>query len=246
MVESALAAGDRILAVSGDQMAVRAKDDGSPVTAADAAADKAIHVVLEAKAPGIPIVSEESEASSLPAPKGSYFLIDPLDGTRAFVRGSDEFTVNIALIEEGKPTLGVILVPRWRELYWVNAEGEAMAERGKGPARIEARAAPTEGLVAVVSRTNRTSETEAFLASQPIARESTASSSLKFCQIASGLADIYPRFGPTCEWDTAAGDAILRAAGGSVTTPEGAPLTYGKPKFLNGPFIARGKPGASE
>ena len=242
MLEAAVTAGDRILAVSADALGTERKADASPVTLADKAADTAIAEILGAKAPGIPVVSEENAVSIAGGPPADrYFLIDPLDGTRGFITGSDEFTVNIALIEAGAPTLGVILVPRWRELYWVSARGKAMMERGGAPVEISARAPPDDGLVAVVSRTSRNAETEAFLAGFNVARELTASSSLKFCQVACGLADVYPRFAPTCEWDTAAGDAILRAAGGSVRTPDGAALRYGKPGWLNGPFVARGK-----
>ena len=241
MLEAAVTAGDRILAVSANALGTEHKADRSPVTLADKAADVAITEILAARAPGIPIVSEENTASHATAPAGPYFLVDPLDGTRGFIEGSDEFTVNIALIETGAPTLGVILVPRWRELYWVSADGKAMMERGGAPVTIEARAPPADGLVAVVSRSHRTAETDAFLAGLPIARQFTASSSLKFCQVACGLADVYARFGPTSEWDTAAGDAILRAAGGSVRTVDGAALAYGKARWLNGAFVARGR-----
>jgi 3'(2'), 5'-bisphosphate nucleotidase len=241
MLEAALTAGDRILAVSADALATTRKADESPVTAADHAADAAIIEILTAKLPGIPIVSEENTQSHAQPPAGRYFLVDPLDGTRGFIAGSDEFTVNIALIENGAPTLGIILVPRWRELYWVDADGKAMMRRGGEPIPITARKPLAEGLVAVVSRSHRTAETDAFLATLPIAHQLTAASSLKFCQVARGLADVYPRFGATSEWDTAAGDAILRAAGGSVRTPVGVPLAYGKPGWLNSSFIARGR-----
>ncbi len=241
MLEAAVAAGDRILAVAADALATEQKPDFSPVTAADRAADAAIVEILTAKVPGIAIVSEENPASHTAAPTGRYFICDPLDGTRGFITGSDEFTVNIALIEDGAPTLGVILVPRWRELYWVSADGKAMTMRDNQPVAIEAREGPPDGLVAVVSRTNANAETDAFLATLVIARTVQASSSLKFCQLASGLADVYPRFAPTSEWDTAAGDAILRAAGGSVRTPDGSPLQYGKLGWLNGAFVARGR-----
>ncbi len=241
MLEAAVTAGDRILEVSSNALGTETKPDLSPVTIADRAADAAIMEILSAKVPGIPIVSEENEAAQGPAPAGPFFLIDPLDGTRGFIEGSDEYTVNVALIEGGVPTLGVILVPRWAELYWVSAEGKAMTSRDGHPAVIEAREPPPEGLVALVSRTNRTPETDAFLATHSIAHTVEASSSLKFAQVASALADVYPRFAPTSEWDTAAGDAILRAAGGSVRTPDGTPLLYGKPGWLNGAFIARGK-----
>ena len=241
MLEAAVTAGDRILAVSVDALGAETKPDFSPVTLADRAADAAIAEILGAKVPGILIVSEENEAAKGPPPEGAFFLCDPLDGTRGFIEGSDEYTVNIALIEDGAPTLGVILVPRWGELYWVSAEGKAMTSRDGHPVVIETRVPPPEGLVALVSRTNRSAETDAFLAGEAISHTVEASSSLKFCQVASGLADVYPRFAPTSEWDTAAGDAILRAAGGSVRRPDGALLAYGKPGWLNGAFVARGK-----
>ena len=242
MLEATALAGDRILAVAAGALAPESKADLSPVTAADRAADAAIAAILGARAPGIPIVSEENPAAiAAGPPPGPFFLVDPLDGTRGFIEGSDEFTVNIALIEDGVPTLGVILVPRWRELYWVSADGKAMMQRGDTPVPIAARHPPTEGLTAVVSRTTAGGKTQAYLAGLSVTRKLTASSSLKFAQVASGLADIYPRFAPTSEWDTAAGDAILRAAGGSVRTIDGAPLAYGKPGWLNGTFIARGK-----
>jgi 3'(2'), 5'-bisphosphate nucleotidase len=246
MLEAAVMAGDRILAVASDALATEQKSDLSPVTVADRAADAAIAEILSAKVPGIPIVSEENVASQAAAPAGPYFLCDPLDGTRGFIEGSEEYTVNIALIEGTAPTLGVILVPRWRELYWVDASGAAMTMRGNQATAIEARVSPQDGMVAVVSRTNRSDETEAFLSRLPIARTILASSSLKFCQVASGLADVYPRFAPTSEWDTAAGDAILRAAGGSVRDPEGRLITYGKPGWANRAFIARGKSAPAE
>ena len=242
MLEATQLAGDRILAVSAGALNLERKPDESPVTAADRAADAAITEILSAKAPGIPIVSEENAASIAGGPPpGPYFLVDPLDGTRGFIEGSDEYTVNIALIEGGVPTLGTILVPRWRELCWVSADGKAMTSRADKPVAIEARTAPAEGLIAVTSRTTAGGKTAAYLSGFTITRRLLASSSLKFCQIASGLADIYPRFGPTHEWDIAAGDAILRAAGGSVCTPDGAAMGYGKPGWRNGAFVARGR-----
>ena len=243
MLEATKLAGDRILAVSAGALNPERKSDESPVTAADRAADAAIVEILSAKAPGIPIVSEENAASiAVGPPPGPYFLVDPLDGTRGFIEGSDEYTVNIALIEDGVPVLGTILVPRWRELTWVSADGRAMTSlRGGKPVAITARHAPADGMIAVTSRTTAGGKTAAYLSGFTISRRLLASSSLKFCQIASGLADIYPRFGPTHEWDIAAGDAILRAAGGSVRTPDGAAMGYGKPRWRNGAFVARGR-----
>lgn len=242
MLEATKLAGDRILAVSAGALNPERKSDESPVTAADRAADAAITEILAAKAPGIPIVSEENAASiAVGPPPGPYFLVDPLDGTRGFIEGSDEYTVNIALIEDGVPALGAILVPRWRELTWVSADGKAMTSCGAEPVVIEARAPPADGSVAVTSRTTAGGKTAAYLSRFTVSRRLVASSSLKFCQIANGQADIYPRFGQTHEWDIAAGDAILRAAGGSVRTPDGAAMGYGKPGWLNGAFVARGR-----
>lgn len=241
MLEAATLAGARILEVARGDLGTCLKADASPVTLADRAAEAAIAQVMGNAVPGIPIVSEENAVSQASVPTGPYFLSDPLDGTRGFVEGGDEYTVNIALIEAGVPTLGVILVPPTGELYWVSADGAAMARRGGTAKVIRTRPAPAEGLAAIVSRTNGVDQAAAFLRKLKIAKSVSASSSLKFCRIAEGVADIYPRFGPTSEWDTAAGDAILRAAGGSVRDQDGAPLGYGKPRWLNGPFVARGQ-----
>jgi 3'(2'), 5'-bisphosphate nucleotidase len=178
-----------------------------------------------------------------------FFLVDPLDGTREFVSRRDEFTVNIALIEDSEPVLGVVYAPARRELYW----GDVKAQRagrieadpdGTMPALgsgIAARPAPPGGLVAVASRSHRSPETDALLANYPVAEFRSIGSSLKFCLLAAGVADIYPRVGATMEWDTAAGQAVLVAAGGRVTTLDGQPFRYGKPGFRNGDFLARGR-----
>jgi 3'(2'), 5'-bisphosphate nucleotidase len=218
------------------------KDDGSPVTEADQAADALIRGRLLALMPGVPVVSEENAASHGLAPPSRFWLVDPIDGTKEFIAGRPEYTVNIALVEHGVPVLGVVLAPATGDLYWVNENGQAWC-RGEsqqaGP--ITVRAAPAEGLTSAVSRSHRNAATDAFLAAQLIAAEITCGSSLKFCIVARGDADISPRFGPTNEWDTAAGDAIVRAAGGTVTTLDGAALRYGKPGFANPDYVIRGR-----
>ena len=193
---------------------------------------------------------ESAAAGSLPdIAKGVFFLVDPLDGTKEFLNHNGEFTVNIALIEHGRPTAGVVFAPAIGRLFWGSGNeaferatsADATASLAK---RIETRPAPSEGMIAIASRSHRDRFTEEFLALYPIAKLVAAGSSLKFCVIAAGEADIYPRHGPTMEWDTAAGDAVLRAAGGIVTRLDGkTPLTYGNAaeKFANPSFIAWGR-----
>jgi len=217
------------------------KADGSPLTEADLAAHGAILAGLAAACPEFPVISEEDAGCAEAPPGGAFILVDPLDGTREFLSGNGEFTVNIALIEAGAPVAGVVLAPALGRLWW-GAVGEGAGLRATdGTARpIAARRAPAEGLVAVASRSHRDAETEAFLAGQHVAGLRSVGSSLKFCLVAEGEADLYPRFGPTMEWDTAAGQAVLAAAGGRVVTPAGAPFRYGKPGLRNGPFVAWG------
>ena len=170
----------------------------------------------------------------------SFFLVDPLDGTREFVNRNGEFTVNIALVVDSKPRLGVVHLPVLGETYWCDASTRAWRRRNKGePERIRCREAP-EALVVIASRSHRNARTEAFLEDYRVGEIISAGSSLKLCRIAEGRADLYPRLGRTMEWDIAAGHAVLQAAGGSVRTLDGAPLRYGKPGFDNPHFIARG------
>jgi 3'(2'), 5'-bisphosphate nucleotidase len=194
--------------------------------------------------PTIPVIAEEEAArGACPALAGRdrFWLVDPLDGTREFVSRNGEFTVNIGLIHAGAPAGGVVLTP-------VTGDGFAGAvgrgawrwRGGGGLIPIAARSAPADGVDVLASRSHRDAETDRYLAGVAVRRLIAAGSSLKFCRIAAGEADLYPRFGPTMEWDTAAGHAVLAAAGGSVGTPDGAPLTYGKPGFRNPAFIARG------
>ncbi len=224
---------------------VRRKADTSPVTEADEAAEGLILAGLAELTPGLPAISEESFAHgrSPGIGKGRFWLVDPLDGTREFVNRTDEFSINIALIENGRPVLGVIHAPMTEETY-AAAGGEAtLTARGGKPRRIGARRAPRDGIDVVESRSHGdAAATGAFLEDFVVRSRKRLGSAVKFGLLASGLADLYPRFGPTMEWDTAAGHAILDAAGGNVRSTGGMELAYGKPGFANPDFIARGLP----
>jgi len=250
LIYTAQRAGGAIMAVYATDFVVKDKADTSPVTVADEAAEKIILADLAAIAPGIPVVAEESVAAGrVPVIAERFFLVDPLDGTREFVSRRDEFTVNVALVENGVPVMGVVFAPARHELYWgdvgagkaghINADPDGtMPSMGTA---ISARQPPTRGLTAVASRSHRTPETDAYLAGFTVAEFLSIGSSLKFCLVAAGKADLYPRIGTTMEWDTAAGHAVLSAAGGSVTDLDGGPFRYGKPGFKNGNFVARGR-----
>ncbi len=220
----------------------REKSDRSPVTDADEEAEKLILAELAAAFPGVPVVAEEEAAAGRVAEVGSrFFLVDPVDGTKEFVKRGGEFTVNIGEILDGRPVAGVVYAPAIGRMF-VGGEGDGAFELSRDQARaIAARPAPADGLVAVSSRSHPDPKTADYLATLNIKGETNAGSSLKFCLVATGEADIYPRAGTTMEWDTAAGHAVLAAAGGAVTTWDGAPFVYGKPGFVNGHFIARGK-----
>lgn len=223
-------------------MNVTRKADHSPVTAADLAANAIIVQALEEQAPEIPVISEEMAEHRLPEGATRFWLVDPLDGTRSFLRHEGEFTVNIGLIEHGTPVLGVIFVPVPGELYAGIAGKGAWRQIKHGPREaITTRPRPAEGMLAVVSLSHLDPKTQTFLDALPIAGRVQAASSLKFCRVAEGVADLYPRFGPTMEWDTAAGHALVLAAGGRVEQPDGAPFTYGAFDFRNGPFVAWGR-----
>ena len=250
LIYTAQRAGAAIMTVYGTDFAVHDKPDASPVTAADEAAEKIILAELDRLAPEIAVVAEEAvSAGRVPVIADRFFLVDPLDGTREFVARRDEFTVNIALVERGLPVLGVVFAPARHELYWGDVRAAKAGHIGGDPdgtmpstgTPINARLAPAGGLVAVASRSHRTPETDAFLANYPVAEFRSIGSSLKFCLVASGEADVYPRVGTTMEWDTAAGHAVLAAAGGRVTGLGGEPFTYGKPGFRNGNFVAWGR-----
>jgi 3'(2'),5'-bisphosphate nucleotidase len=233
---------------------VEAKADRSPVTAADREAEEILLRALAEIAPGVPVVAEEAVSEGkLPQIGETFFLVDPLDGTREFISKRGEFTVNVALIEQGVPVLGLVYAPAIGELYATLGAGRAglaSVTAGARPRGIEdcgfrdihVRVPDPEKLTAVASRSHMTPETEAFLARYPIAERRDSGSSLKFCAIARGDADIYPRLAPTMEWDIAAGHAVLVAAGGSVTSPDGVPMRYGKAAsgFRNGDFVAWG------
>lgn len=230
--------------VDAEEIDVREKDDASPVTDADEAAETFILGALNTLTPHIPIVSEEAAAAGeIPEIDGDFFwLVDPLDGTKEFISRNGEFTVNIALIEHGVPVAGVVHAPALA-MTWAGAgEGTATFSETDNPAMpISVREIPAEGATVVASRRHGTGEKlEAFLSSRSINDRVTAGSSLKFCLVASGQADLYPRFGRTMEWDTAAGHAVLLAAGGEVWTLDNEPLDYGKPGFENPDFIAEG------
>ncbi len=240
-------AGQVILAhyAKGGDIEVRGKDDDSPVTDADEAAETFILRALENLTPEIPVVSEEAMAAGArPDISGDLFwLVDPLDGTKEFLARNDEFTVNIALIQDGAPIAGVVHAPAMA-MTWAGAGRATFSQTGQPPKGIEARRPPEDGLVVVASRRHGVArDLDRFLADYDVAEQVAAGSSLKFCLVASGTADLYPRFGRTMEWDTAAGHAVLLAAGGSVTrADDGSPLGYGKPGFENPHFIARGRP----
>jgi 3'(2'), 5'-bisphosphate nucleotidase len=218
------------------------KADGSPVTAADQAAEDIILPALRALTPDIPVVSEEEASKGLsPEVTGNRFwLVDPLDGTREFLNGNGEFTVNIALIDHGIPVLGVVVVPALGDTY-AGAAGVAVLEDKTGERCIKIRDVPEDGLTVVGSRSHGDADAmQKFLGDRKVASFRAAGSSLKLCLIARGDADLYPRLGTTMEWDIAAGHAVLRAAGGRVETLDGSHLMYGKPGYKNPHFVAAG------
>ncbi|WP_316977423.1 3'(2'),5'-bisphosphate nucleotidase CysQ [Shumkonia mesophila] len=238
-------AGIEVMAVYNSDFAVDSKEDRSPVTEADRRAETLItNAIRNDITDAIPIVGEEAASAGFaPEVKGqSFWLIDPLDGTKEFVKRGTDFTVNIALIEGGRPVLGVIHVPVTGDTFWGSRHGAFASTGGGAPRQISCRPRPEDGVVAIVSRSHRTKETDDYLKGFAIAREISVGSSLKFCRVAAGEADLYPRMGRTMEWDTAAGHAILRFAGGTVRTLEGHELSYGKPGFENPYFVATGLP----
>lgn len=243
-LDAARRAGAEIMAVYAQDFAIRRKEDASPVTLADERAETLILAALAAAAPDIPVIAEEQAAAiGLPATAPPLFwLVDPLDGTKEFVSRNGEFTVNIGLIEDGEPILGVVHVPAENVTYAGAGAGTARRWHGADPAEpIAARRPPPEGITVVHSRSHENNAAlSEYLTGKVVAAMRVSGSSVKFCLLAAGEADLYPRFGPTMEWDTAAGHAVLLAAGGSVTTLEGAPFRYGKPGFRNPGFIARG------
>lgn len=254
LAEAALAAGPAVMEVYERGCDVDTKSDGSPVTIADRRAETIICERLARAVPRVPMVAEESASAGNPLRIGERFLlIDPLDGTREFVARNGEFTINVALIERGRPTAGAVYAPFIGRLWFGGEHAYVCETPGAADAlgsalrrRIHARVAPS-ALIALASRSHGDARTEAFLERLPIAERRSAGSSLKFCLIAEGLADVYPRFAPTMEWDTAAADAVLRAAGGIVLDVSGNPLAYGKidKDLRNGGFVAWGDAAAA-
>jgi 3'(2'), 5'-bisphosphate nucleotidase len=242
---AAAAAGAAILGVYGGDFTVAQKADASPVTLADQLAEAVVLAKLGAATPDIPVIAEERAAAyGLPgAAPPRFWLVDPLDGTKEFIKRNGEFTVNIALIEQGRAVLGVVHVPAQAVTYAAAGRGTATRRSGSTAAQpIAARAVPARRPVVLCSRSHADEQRLAqYLAGLVEPERRVAGSSVKFCLIAAGEADLYPRFGPTMEWDTGAAQAVLEAAGGSVVTLDGAPLRYGKPGFANPDFIARGR-----
>jgi 3'(2'), 5'-bisphosphate nucleotidase len=240
---AARAAAAVILEIYAAPFEVREKTDASPVTEADERSERIIHDILRQAAPDIPVIAEEqvSAAGAPQAIPARFWLVDPLDGTREFVAKRDEFTVNIGLVENGRPVLGVVHLPARDVAYRAAGFGTATRQRNAMPPEAIAARRPLARPVVVHSRSHANDERIAtYLAGLPGAEIHISGSAAKFCFLAEGSADYYPRFGTTMEWDTAAGQAILEAAGGSVVTLDGAPLSYGKPDFRNPHFIARG------
>lgn len=236
----AVAAGRLIMPHFHPDVAVQHKSDHSPVTEADVLANEYIVSKLQLLAPHIPIVAEEDAALPHEA-EPLFWLVDPLDGTRAFIKGEPEFTVNIGLIHHGAPVLGVIYAPPQELLYFGSGgRGAYKQMAGKSAQAIAVRKPAGDGLVVVKSKSHPSAKTQNYLDTLSIKDTRPGSSSIKFCMVAEGSADIYPRFGRTMEWDTAAGHAILNAAGGRVETEAGEILRYGKPGFENPGFIAFG------
>ena len=239
VVAAARAAGEAVLEVYGRDPGTRTKEDGSPVTEAD---ERAQEVIVARLGTGHPIVAEEGADTGAPAPEGPFWLVDPLDGTKEFLSRNGEFTINIALIEDGAPALGVVLAPALGRLFAAAPEEEPFVEDSAGRRSISTRPIPADGATIVASRSHGNADALVeFTRARRVATTVSAGSSLKFCLVAVGEADIYPRFGRTMEWDTAAGDAVLRAAGGLVTDLDGEPLRYGKPGFENPHFVAWGR-----
>jgi 3'(2'), 5'-bisphosphate nucleotidase len=249
LVPLARDAGRVVMGVYDSDFSASAKADASPVTAADNLAEDLILAALARIAPSIPVVAEESVAAGRTpdVSGGPFWLVDPLDGTREFISRNGEFTVNIALIVQGAPVLGVVFAPAVggpAGRLFAGAVGQgAWVEDGQGRRSIHSRSVPAEGLTVVASRSHGDAAAlDAFLAGRRVARLTNAGSSLKLCLLAEGAADLYPRHGRTMEWDIAAGHAVLAAAGGQVWLLDGsAPLAYGKPGFENPHFYAAGQ-----
>jgi 3'(2'), 5'-bisphosphate nucleotidase len=247
-------AGAAIMALRTHELAVRLKSDQSPVTAADQAADAVIAAGLNEVLPGVPVVSEERvPADAAHLAQGEFVLVDPLDGTQEFIDGYEEFTVNLAILRDRYPVAGFIAVPA-RGLVYRGVVGGAAERLAVGPGgevdcemrtRIRTRTAPPGGLVATVSRSHLDAATEALIGRWPVSERLVAGSAVKFCRLAEGAADVYPRLGRVCEWDIAAGHALVLAAGGLVTDASGRTLQYGRAGYGVPNFVAWGDPDAA-
>jgi 3'(2'), 5'-bisphosphate nucleotidase len=236
-------AGRAILSVYDGDYTVHAKVDNSPVTAADLASDALIIDGLKRLTPDIAIITEETfDGVFSVAPDAPFWCVDPLDGTKEFIAHSGEFTVNIGLVENGKSVLGVINIPVANETYWGGPGQGSWMRDAAGARAIKTRAIPAEGMTVLSSRYHgNTAKLDTYLADRKVAYRKQVGSTLKFCTIAKGEADLYPHFGTgTCEWDTAAGQAILEAAGGTMQLLSGGEMTYGKPGLRNPGYVVRG------
>jgi len=242
VLEIADTASRKVMEIYQTDFEVQTKDDNSPITAADIASHHVIVDGLKALTPDIPILSEESANAPWDERKGwtRFWLVDPIDGTKDFTNRTGEFTVNIALIENGEPVMGVVTAPALEEAYWgIKGQGAWKREADGSTRKLEV-ANPPKAVRAVASKNHMNEETSTFIEQLGDHELVQAGSSLKFCRIAEGQADIYPRLGPTCEWDTGAAHAVLVAAGGKVTQLDGTPLAYGKEDVLNPYFVASG------
>lgn len=243
-------AGAVIMEIYATDFSARSKDDASPVTDADELAEKIILAGLKDLLPDIPVLAEESFSDGFrPEIKSAYILVDPVDGTKEFINKNGEFTVNIALIENRIPTAGCVYAPALERIYiggtdaWAGPLKAGSGVEKSDLERITTRPRPETGMKAVMSRSHADQETLDFADAHGVVDKVSAGSSLKFCLIAEGIADVYPRFGPTREWDTGAGHAVLNAAGGTVLKPDGMPFLYAKEdvEYLNGAFVAWGR-----
>jgi 3'(2'), 5'-bisphosphate nucleotidase len=239
VIGAAREASEAVLEVYSTDFEARTKEDGSPVTEAD---ERAQEIIVERLGSELPVIAEEDASAGSEPPAGSFWLVDPLDGTKEFLSRNGEFTINIARIDDGVPVLGVVLAPALGRLFAAAPGQRPFVEDENGRREISVREIPPEGVTIVSSRSHGDADAlERFTADRRVAASVSAGSSLKFCLVAAGEADIYPRFGRTMEWDTAAGHAVVLAAGGRVTDLSEAPLRYGKPGFENPHFIAWGR-----
>ncbi|MBX5459686.1 MAG: 3'(2'),5'-bisphosphate nucleotidase CysQ [Steroidobacteraceae bacterium] len=247
LVAAAIEAGRAACAIYRGEFEVTTKADESPVTAADHASEAIILARLAQAAPGIPVVAEEQVAAGrIPQIGRTFFLVDPLDGTKEFVQRRGDFTINIALIHDRVPQLGVVYAPAKSRLFAGNVDAQQAFSSEQSPdddapaprKALRVRTPPPHGLTVVASRSHLNAETDRYLRLLKVANLVSVGSSLKFCLVAAGEADVYPRLGPTMEWDTAAGQAVLMAAGGTVVNLDGTAFCYGKPEFRNPSFIA--------